>query len=281
MSDLLDKCAAEQEAAIILQDHPFPVLPICPFVIAKNVGILVHPKASTEGGVSGFLMHVGQTFGIQYAQHIPNDRFIRFTVAHELGHYFLPGHADFLFASGDGVHRSRSGFISGDRYERQADYFASALLMPEPQFRKEVNGAGSGFQAIERLAKLFQTSITATAIRYIQFTDDAVAVIVSSCRQIDYCFMSDRIRDLRGIAWIKKGDMLPAGTTTARFNRDPSNIQDASEADGTCSLDDWFEGAPGVEVNEDVVGLGNYGKTLTVLFTDEELEDEDEYEDDD
>ena len=33
-------------------------------------------------------------------------------------------------------------------------------------------------------------------------------------------------------------------------------------------------------MNEDVVGLGSYGKTLTVLFTDDVLDDEeDEYDD--
>jgi hypothetical protein len=32
-------------------------------------------------------------------------------------------------------------------------------------------------------------------------------------------------------------------------------------------------------MNEDVVGLGNYGKTLTVLFTEEIIDDEeDEYD---
>lgn len=42
-------------------------------------------------------MRLGETFGIQYASHIANEGFIRFTVAHELGHYFLPGHAEHLF----------------------------------------------------------------------------------------------------------------------------------------------------------------------------------------
>ena len=192
----------------------------------------MQPKESTERGVSGFLMRVGETFGIQYARHIANEGFIRFTVAHELGHYVLPGHADHLFPTGQGLHESRSGFISGDRYERQADHFASALLMPEARFRNAINSAGQGFAAIERIAKLFQTSITATAIRYAKFTDDAVAVIVSSGRKIDYCFMSDRIRDLRGITWIKKGDFLPSGTATAEFNADPANVDQAKKEEG-------------------------------------------------
>jgi hypothetical protein len=43
-------------------------------------------------------------------------------------------------------------------------------------------------------------------------------------------------------------------------------------------LNDWFENAPDVEIKEDVVGLGHYGKTLTVLFTEELLTEEEEHE---
>lgn len=279
MSEKFDQIAAEGEAERILAEHPFPDLPICPFEIAKRVGIIVQPKDSDEPGVSGFLMRVGETFGIQYARHIASDGFIRFTVAHELGHYFLPGHADALFPNGNGLHRSRSGFISGDRYERQADYFASALLMPKRRFRTEAGRAGIGFSAIDALSDLFKTSITATAIKYAKHSDDAVAVIVSTGQEIDYCFMSDRIKNLSGISWIRKGTRVPPGTTTSEFNADERNVTGASKEEGSSNLDDWFDGAPNVEVNEDVVGLGSYGKTLTVLFTEHELEDDDEYED--
>ena len=64
------------------------------------------------------------------------------------------------------------------------------------------------------------------------------------------------------------------------FNSDINNITSSLAAEGITTLDDWFENAPAVEMNEDVVGLGSYGKTLTVLFTNEALEneDEDEYE---
>ncbi len=279
MSEKLARLEAENTAQQIVQDCGFTALPICPFEIARRHDIHVEAKQSRKPGVSGFLMRIGNTFGIRYALHIQNEGFIRFTVAHELGHYFLPGHPERLFPAGDGLHESRSGFISHDPLERQADYFASALLMPVHQFREAVDYAGNGFAAIERLARQCQTSITATAIRYTTFTDEAVAVIVSSGRQIDYCFMSYCIRDLRGLTWIKKGDMLPDGATR-RFNHDPSNIEQARREESTCRLDDWFDGAPDVEFNEDVIGLGSYGKTLTVLFTDEIIGDDDANDDD-
>lgn len=279
VSDKLTRAEAEHTAAQVVKECGYTTLPICPFEIAKKHDIHVEAKPSSKPGVSGFLMRVGNAFGIRYAQHIQNDGFIRFTVAHELGHYFLPGHAEQLFPNGDGVHTSKSGYISGNSLEQQADSFASALLMPDHLFRKAVDNAGSGFLAIENLAKQCRTSITSTAIRFTQFTDEAVAVIVSSGQQIDYCFMSECIRDLRGITWIRKGYTLPNGTTRT-FNADASNIEEARQEEGSCFLDDWFDGAPQVEVNEDVVGLGSYGKTLTVLFTEEALEDDEDDEDD-
>jgi IrrE N-terminal-like domain len=280
MSDKLARAEAENTAQQIVEECGFTAFPICPFEIAKRHDIHVEPKQSRKPGVSGFLIRVGNAFGIRYAQHIQNEGFIRFTVAHELGHYFLPGHPEKLFPRGDGLHESKSGFISHDPLERQADYFAGALLMPVHQFREAVDSAGSGFAAIEKLAKQCKTSITATAIRYTHFTDDAVAVIVSCGARIDYCFMSDRIRDLRAITWIKKGDFLPTGTATATFNADPSNIEQARRVEGTTIFSDWFDGGPDTEINEDVVGLGAYGKTLTVLHTDEPLDDEDEDDED-
>lgn len=42
------------------------------------------------------------------------------------------------------------------------------------------------------------------------------------------------------------------------------------------SLKTWFENAPDIEMQEDVVGLGHYGKTLTVLFSNTALEEDDE-----
>jgi Zn-dependent peptidase ImmA (M78 family) len=277
----LDLLEAEHAAEKVVAAHPFSQLPVCPFAIAEKAGIIVQPKDSREPGVSGFLMRVGETFGIQYATHIANEGFIRFTVAHELGHFFLPGHPLKLFPNGNGLHQSRSGFISGDPLERQADHFASALLMPEKMFVQEMNRSGQGFAAVQKLATLCKTSITATAIRLAKFTEDAVAVIVSSGDRIDYFSISDRIRDLRGITWIRKGDALPPESTTALFNEDQDNVDSAETQEGTSFLDEWFDGAPQIEMNEDVIGLGSYGKTLTVLFTDEELEDQEAEDDDD
>ena len=251
--------------------------PIDPFLIAKEHDIMVEPKEFDKAAVSGCLLRVGDNFGIMYSTYIKNEGFLRFTVAHELGHYFLPGHVDALFVNKK-LHYSQSNFVSANPFELQADHFAASLLMPSRLFLKELRRAEEGFVAIKSLANTFKTSITATAIRFATYAEDPVAVIVSEGDRIQYCFMSEAIRELKDIEWIKRGDLIPMSSKTYDFNSDPSNITRGRAAESTTTLDDWFEGAPAVEMNEDVVGLGSYGKTLTVLFTDETLDNEDEDE---
>ena len=250
-------------------------LPIDPIAIAKSHDIVVQPLASAQPGISGFLMRKGDSFGIGYSTRLNNPGFINFTVAHELGHYFLPGHPEKLFATGSGTHASRSGFISDDPCEREADLFAASLLMPSVLFTKALRGAGQGFTAIEQLSQQCVTSITATAIRYAESAEDPVVVVVSSNGLVEYCCLSSAIQELTGITWLKRGDPVPSTATTARFQEDLENITGGCRADGTSMLDEWLDGAPRIEMKEDVVGLGHYGKTLTVLFTDQTIEQED------
>jgi hypothetical protein len=281
MSGKLDMLEAEAEAERVIRQFGITSLPVCPFTIAEKSDVSVHSRDSTEPGVSGFLMRFGSSFAIFHASHIENEGFIRFTIAHELGHFFLPGHPQLLFPNGDGIHQSKSGFISHLKEERQADQFAASLLMPETLFKQAIDRAGQGFSAIQALAELCKTSITSTAIRYAKHTDDALAVIVSSGDRVEYCFLSERLKDLGRFQWLKKGDVIAPRSMTASFNKDKTNVEGANTEEGSCWLDDWFDDAPQVEMNEDVVGLGSYGKTLTVLFTDEDIEDEDPSEDDD
>lgn len=270
---------ADAEATTLIKKLNITSLPVCPFTIAEEHQIVVEPKNSDAPGVSGFFVRVGDTFGIKYATHIRNEGFIRFTVAHELGHYFLPGHPEHLFSSGDGVHKSRSGFIAEDDYEKQADHFAKSLLMPEDLFVEALKVAGIGFTGIEHLSAKCRTSITATAIRFAQLAEDPVAVIMTSDKYVEWCFMSDALLYIKNLRWLKKGSLIPSGTATAQFNQKQANILNGERTEGWTKLHYWFDEAPQVEMKEDVAGLGSYRRTLTVLFTDEviDTEEDDDY----
>lgn len=267
------------EAERLLQELEIDALPIDPFEIARWLDIELRPLPANAGGASGMLLHVGGAFGIGYPTHVDSDGFKRFSVAHEIGHYRLPGHLDAVF-DGGGRHLSHAGFRSADRYEQEADHFAAALLMPATLFTAAMRHAGDGLKAIESLAGDCETSLEATAIRYAQTNRDPVAVIRSEGRTIEYAFMSEPLKDFSDLDWIRKGTPLPAGSVTAAFNVDKGNVKRAARADGTSVLQDWFNGPHRQDVVEEVVGLGSYGKTLTVL-TGMELPDEIEDDEDD
>ena len=95
-----------------------------------------------------------------------------------------------------------------DPCEREADFFAAALLMPAALFRKATRAAGDGFPAIERLAGQCVTSITATAIRFAEFSESAVAVIVSSNEAVDFCLSFPVLQDLNGVTWMRQATLF-------------------------------------------------------------------------
>ena len=227
------------------------------------------------------LLHIDGQFGIGYPTHMDSEGFTRFSVAHEIGHYRLAGHLDAIL-DGHGQHVSSSGFRSDDHYEKEADHFAAALLMPTILFTASIKRAGNGLKAIETLASEYETSLEATAIRYAQLSRDPVAVIRSEGRTIDYAFMSEALKDFPDLDWIRKKTPLPTGSVTASFNANKTKVELAERTSGKSDLQDWFDGPHSQEVVEEVIGLGNYGKTITVLTgmepPDEIEDDEDELE---
>jgi hypothetical protein len=90
----------------------------------------------------------------------------RFTVAHELGHYFIDEHRSALASGRAPAHPSRCEYESTLVVEREADHFASHLLMPTEPFRKLARAHKPGLSGILAIAEYFVASVTSTAIRY-------------------------------------------------------------------------------------------------------------------
>ena len=278
LSPKLGQQEAQQCAREVLTEMAISSLPVLTIEIAKRKDILVQPFRAEKPGFAGCLMMRDNRFGIGYADHLANEGFVNFTVGHELGHYRLPGHVEFLFAGGATVHYSAAAFSSSDPHEKQADAFSAALIMPEHLFLPALRLTTAGLPAVKKLAGDCKTSLTATAIRYGQLAEDPLAIIVSSGQEIDYAIISPTLREIPGVTSLQRGDPVPIATATARFNRDYQNVLGAEEVQSTSALGDWFPDASVHEMNEDVIGLGKYGKTLTILFTQEEIQTEEDDE---
>jgi len=258
----------QNEAEKFLKDEGFNSLPIDLMAIAERLEIIVQAKSEGNSGVSGMLLKHENNFGIMYATHIKSIGFQRFSIAHEIGHFLLDGHIEQILPDGANEHESRAGFTSSDPYEIEADNFASALLMPSELFKKEMQKMEEGLEAIKALAKVCETSLISTAIRYTKFAEEPCAIIVSEGNIIYYAFMSESLKRLPDIEWIKKGMAIPGNTLTYNY----AAVDDGSDLG---DLSDWFEGH-NFETQEDVIKLGEYGKTLTVITVTQDIEEYEE-----
>jgi Zn-dependent peptidase ImmA (M78 family) len=255
---------AQSQAERFLQEERITSLPVDVMGIATSRKIAVQGKSDTEPGVSGMLVRSGDEFGILYATHIRSLGFQRFSIAHELAHYFLEGHIDHILTT-TRVHVSEAGFTSADPFELEADHFAAGLLMPSSLFKAGLHKLNDGLEAIEAMAETCITSITATGIRYSELTRAAAAVIITRGDHVDYCRLSGSIKALKGLQWLKKGSIVPAETETSRLNSAPERIAAAERSSAEIDLRLWLGGERRVTALEEVIGLGNYGRSLTVL----------------
>lgn len=277
-----DPKLATRAAERLIEKLGITTLPVDPVKIARDHDIHVEAMPpSSPGGVSGMLIYAHGKHAILYATHINNDGFQRFSIGHELGHFFLPGHHETVFENG--IHQSKAGFSSTDRFEKEADHFASGLLMPQQLFDPELRRAGEGMEAIKHLRDRCGTSTTATASRYISRTGEMAAVVVSEGDTIRYALLSDELRAYPGIEWIKSDTRLPQ-SLTRNFNVEAANIAECREDQCSTDFANWFGDRVRGELVEEVMGLGSYGRTLTVLTAadipdQEELEEESELED--
>jgi hypothetical protein len=259
------------------RDDGYHAFPVDPFAIAAKHDLHIEKKPAGMPGVSGALIFAEPKPIIIYSTELENEGFERFSVAHELGHYFLPDHPDEILKAG-GQHFSRAGFTEGSSsIELEADHFAAGLLMPGGLVRSHLDQHRVGLEGICRLAEVARVSLTAAAIRAAECVFFPLCIIVSSGAEVRYSFPSDAFKRLGKRIFLKKGDPLPASATAA-LNARPEDVLAGRRATGECDLMDWFDADSHVRLDEEVIGLGRYGFTLTVLSSDDlaELDDEDD-----
>ena len=130
---------------------------------------------------SGALLFRGDKRAILLNTAIPNAGRQNFTLAHELGHYFLRHKPDFQQSGEMGFRCSPKDMK--DTYRPQeiaANRFATELLMPASQFRPMMSGAPLDYTLINHLARYFAVSKHACGSRILEFTKDACIIIRTS-----------------------------------------------------------------------------------------------------
>ena len=150
----------EEKAEKVLSQYRAGDVPINVLEMAKKAGVLI--KYAPSNKFSGLLYRKDDIAFMAISSSESNVR-QRFTIAHELGHFFLHPQKDTFVEFRD----NEKNIARGSK-EIQANQFAAALLMPRKFLEKDVKSfreTGLTQQTTEFLAKKYNVSDEAMTFR--------------------------------------------------------------------------------------------------------------------
>jgi len=184
---------------------------------------------------------------------------IRFTQAHELGHFLVHRLLQDEFqcsqAEVAGYEAERK------KMEAEADEFASTLLMPLRQFRTCVDERAIDFDMLSDVSTKFGVSLTSASLRWIRATEESAVLVLSRDGFIDWSVSSDKAFK-NGVYLKTRGRVvpLPEGSLAA------DEWTESSRSGEHIRLKEWFENAHAdAVVREMKLRCENYGYTLSLL----------------
>ncbi|WP_186104262.1 ImmA/IrrE family metallo-endopeptidase [Burkholderia gladioli] len=173
---------------------------------------------------------------------------INFTLGHELGHYFLHRSTRDTFACGQ---LETLGYNEGasKKQEAEANKFASFLLMPADDFRQQIAGHPITIDLLSYCASRYDTSFTATTLKWLEITDEAAMLVVARDEFVCWSYPSTQASRLG--CYMSPGTPVPplsaqrlveAGATGDRMATVPAGVWHTSlEAEESLIVSDQFE----------------------------------------
>ncbi|SHF82165.1 protein of unknown function [Flavobacterium fluvii] len=157
----------EEKADEVLKNENFYTAGFDIFKFIKKLNIEVVPKKFSDD-ISGFLAINNGKVVISFNENEGKER-KRFTVAHELGHFFLHSKNQPLFIDKTPkiMYRNNASSTGEVLIEREANAFAAALLMPQKLIIEEIDKLqeNDASKIISKLADKFKVSEQAMSFR--------------------------------------------------------------------------------------------------------------------
>ena len=187
----------------------------------------------------GMLVWDGTSFHIHINSHKGNRKDNnrgRFTIAHELGHYFIEGHREGIKNGSIPMHASNNSLVHSDKIEFEADYFAANLLMPKEVLRNFTGRRKFSLEVIKEFSERFGVSLTAAALRFVEVGTHEVMIVFSKNNQVKWSFRSDDFPKLANK--FRRNGPLPKTSVAGE-----SFLKSGAQYTGVESMDleDWFE----------------------------------------
>ncbi|WP_352422968.1 ImmA/IrrE family metallo-endopeptidase [Proteiniphilum sp.] len=176
------------DLAEFIADEYFYDSLICPYKLLKIYGI-TYSFADYGNAFDGLLEYRAGKFHVYLNSHSVKHKYVprvRFTLAHELGHYVIDEHRNALKKRLVSPHPSFTNFASDNEAELEADFFASSLLLPKARLLNDIYKRKFSFNLIEEIAAKYQTSIAATLIKFASIGNHPIMIICTINRQIKW-----------------------------------------------------------------------------------------------
>lgn len=181
-------------------------------------------KGHSISGIDGMLSQRKLKGGwcISYDETVTVPGRTNFTLGHELGHYLLHRQSRDDFRCGQ-VDMLDYDSAESKKLESEANKFASYLLMPANDFRDQINGQVITLDLLSHCANRYGASFTATALKWLEFTNQAALVAVARDDFICWSYPSKLARS-RG-AYLSPGTPVPQPSLDRLNNAGGTNRQ--------------------------------------------------------
>ncbi len=193
----------------------------------------------------------------------------RFAVAHELGHLELhKGESSLSLCVVEELEQGTRSSSPVKETEQEASAYAGALLMPAKLMAAQCGRATPSIELLRHLSDAFDTSLTATAIRYASIAKEACAVVWSEAGRIRW------YRASRDFGYhVKVGDELDSYSIAYDFFKGKTLPSRPTSVEASC----WLASgryASDAMLKEDSVALPSYDSVITLLWLDKDIERE-------
>ena len=197
---------------------------------------------------------------ILYNSAVSSEGRKRFTIAHEFGHYILHRHDQSQFACGGDDIETANG--NERDIESEADKFASTLLMPFDDFRKQVDGQPISFDLLGHCAERYGVSLTATALRWTEIANQR-AILVASRDDHMLWAKSNQAAFKSGAYFATRKNTIELPQNALAHS---TNLMDVSVQKQSTRAQIWFPREPAsMPLTEMTMVAGQYDYTLTLL----------------
>lgn len=183
---------------------------------------------------------------------------VRFTQAHELGHYILHRMKRDSFQCSDA---DMLNWSQDDRdIEAQADLFASYLLMPLDDYRKQVT-TDVDMDILSACAERYGVSLTAAILKWLQYTDEKAVLVMSNDGFINWAWSSQSAARA-GAFFRTRGNVIPLPEGSLAANQEVLHDRQGTKLPATI----WFPYAdPQTPLREMKIHAAQYDATLSLL----------------